>query len=37
MPTRKEGLMDSPTVEIAMLLVEVGAVEMMDRKETVTL
>ena len=37
MPTKKERLMDSPTVEMARLLVEVGVVEMMDRKETVTL
>ena len=37
MPTRKESMMDSPPVEMALMLVVVGVVEKMDRKETVTL
>ena len=37
MPTRKESMMDSPPVEMAMMLVVVGVVVEMDRKETVTM
>jgi hypothetical protein len=37
MPTKKETVMDSPTVEMARVLVEVGAMEMMDTRKAVTL
>ena len=36
-PTKRETVMDSPTVEMARLLVEVGVMDMMDKGKAVTL